>query len=69
MRGRGTEFFDEFAERPFDEFAERPFIIIGARLSEEFDLAELLNSGTAAERQTGFPSVVVTPTLTRGGLL
>ena len=56
MRGRGTEFFDEFAERPF--------IIIGARLSEEFDLAELLNSGTAAERQTGFPSVVVTPTLT-----
>ena len=48
----------------FDEFAERPFIIIGARLSEEFDLAELLNSGTAAERQTGFPSVVVTPTLT-----
>ena len=48
----------------FDEFAERPFVVLGAKLTEEFDLVEALSLGTAAEVQTGYPSVVVLPSTT-----
>ena len=46
-----------------DEFAGRPFIVIGARLVEEVDLAEVLDNGSAAARSTGFPSVLVVPNI------
>ena len=46
-----------------DEFAGRPFLVIGARLLEEFDLAEVLERGSAAEHSTGYPSVVVLPSI------
>ena len=45
----------------FDEFAGRPFLIIGAQLTEEFDLAEVLQGGSVAKDSTGYPSVVVVP--------
>ncbi len=41
-----------------DDFAERPFIILGASLSEEFDLQPAL-SKTAATATRGFASVIV----------
>lgn len=47
----------------FDEFAARPFVIIGARLDDEFDLAGVLNAGTVAEKSTGYPSVLVVPSV------
>ena len=48
----------------FDEFAGRPFLIIGALLTEEFDLAEVLESGSVAGSATGYPSIVVVPSIT-----
>ncbi len=48
----------------FDEFAGRPFLVIGARLSEEFDFAEVLEGGSTAYPSTGFPSVLVVPSIT-----
>ena len=48
----------------FDEFAGHPFIIVGASLVEEIDLAEVLESGSAALHSTGYPSVVITPNIT-----
>ena len=47
----------------FDEFAARPFVIIGARLDDEFDLARVLQSGSVAEQSTGYPSVLVIPSV------
>ena len=47
-----------------DQFAERPFLIIGAQLTEEIDLAEVLEGGSVAGHSTGFPSVVVVPSIT-----
>ena len=44
-----------------DQFAERPFLIIGAQLTEEIDLAEVLEGGSVAGHSTGFPSGVVVP--------
>ena len=49
----------------FDEFASRPFVIIGARLDDEFDLAEVLNTGSIAEKSTGRPSVLVVPSVSQ----
>ena len=47
-----------------DAFAGHPFLVIGAQLVEEFDLAEVLENGSAASRLTGYPSVVVVPSIT-----
>ena len=44
-----------------DEFAARPFVVIGAQLTEEFDLAGVLDGGSVAEKSTGYPSVLVVP--------
>ena len=41
-----------------DEFTDHPFIVLGASLSEEFDLQPAL-SKTAATSTWGFPSVIV----------
>lgn len=49
----------------FDQFAERPFLVIGARLTEEFDLAEVLQRGSSSMTGTGFPSVIVLPSITQ----
>lgn len=49
----------------FDEFAARPFVIIGARLDDEFDLAGVLNAGSVAEKSTGYPSVLVVPSVSQ----
>ena len=46
-----------------DEFADRPFIILGASLTEEFDLQQAL-SASASESSRGFPSVIVLKTAT-----
>ena len=48
----------------FDEFAAKPFLVIGAQLVEEIDLIEALIPGNAAGATTGFPSVVVVPSIT-----
>ena len=48
----------------FDEFASKPFLVIGAQLVEEFDLIEALNRGNTANATTGFPSVLVVPSIT-----
>jgi len=47
-----------------DEFGSLPFVIIGARLIEEFDLAEALSVGSSSETTSGYPSVVVLPHVT-----
>ena len=39
-------------------------MIVGAQLTEEIDLAEVLEGGSVASRSTGFPSVVVVPSIT-----
>lgn len=44
-----------------DDFSSKPFLIIGARLTEEIDLIEALERGSAARASTGYPSVVVVP--------
>ena len=41
-----------------DEFGERPFVVLGASLTEEFDLQQAL-AGSAATTARGFPSVIV----------
>lgn len=43
-----------------DELRESPFIVLGARLVDEFDLADWLQAGSRAEEMTGLPSLVVT---------
>ena len=48
----------------FDEFSANPFLVIGAQLVEEIDLIEALMPGNAASDMTGFPSVVVVPSIT-----
>ena len=47
-----------------DQFVDHPFLVIGAQLTEEIDLAEVLEGGSIASRSTGFPSVVVVPSIT-----
>ena len=47
-----------------DSFAGNPFLIIGAQLTEEIDLVETLGRGSAAYLSTGFPSVIVVPSIT-----
>ena len=47
----------------YDEFAGRPFLVIGARLVDEIDLSEVLENGSAAIASTGYPSVVVLPSI------
>jgi hypothetical protein len=42
-----------------DELASKPFLIIGARMAEEYDLAEILRRGNQAMEIVGQPSVVV----------
>ena len=46
-----------------DEFASEPFLVIGAQLTEEVDLAAILDRGSSARASTGFPSVVVLPSV------
>lgn len=42
-----------------DLFAAEPFIIVGARLRDEYDLAEVLRRGTKSSELTGHPSLVI----------
>ena len=46
-----------------DEFAGKPFLVIGAQLTEEIDLVEILDRGSSARASTGFPSVIVVPNI------
>lgn len=46
-----------------DEFTEHPFIVIGARLAEEYDLAEILRKGNQSATFRGLPSMVVLRTI------
>ena len=41
------------------EFADLPFIILGATLSEEFDLIQALRSGSNSDSVRGLPSIIV----------
>ena len=47
-----------------DKFADHPFLVIGANLVDELDIAPVLENGTAAGHLTGYPSVLVVPTIT-----
>ena len=42
-----------------DEFSQKPFVIVGARLSDEYDLAEILRRGNQSKNLTGRPSLIV----------
>lgn len=42
-----------------DEFLQRPFIVVGASLSDEFDLADILRRGNSSIEYSGKPSFVV----------
>lgn len=46
-----------------DSFLQRPFIVIGARMSDEYDLAECLRRGSTSEATMGRPSMVVLRTI------
>jgi len=41
------------------EYLQRPFIFLGARLVEEYDLADILRRGSQARVMTGKPSAIV----------
>ena len=41
------------------EFAQKPFVVVGARLTEEFDLATVLDFGNRSKERGGCPSFVV----------
>src|SRR5208282_2064918 len=42
-----------------DTFYQRPFLVVGARLTDEWDLMEFLSRGTASRESTGRPSLIV----------
>jgi hypothetical protein len=42
-----------------DEFLQRPFIIIGARLTDEFDLADVIRRGNNSASYVGRPSLII----------
>ena len=42
-----------------DEFLQSPFIVVGAKLADEYDLAEFLRRGNQSQRFTGRPSIIV----------
>lgn len=54
VRTRG-DWHSEF----WNQWLQRPFLVIGARLVDEFDLAEALTRGTAAQEATGFPTIAI----------
>lgn len=54
VRSRG-DWHSEF----WNQWLQRPFLVVGARLVDEFDLAEALTRGTVAEDATGFPTIAV----------
>jgi hypothetical protein len=47
-----------------DEYLDEPFLIIGARLVDEIDLAEILRRGNSSKAVRGRPSIVVLKTVT-----
>lgn len=42
-----------------DEFLQRPFIIVGAKLSDEFDLADIIRRGNSSDDYSGRPSIII----------
>jgi hypothetical protein len=44
-----------------ENFTQDPFIIVGATLSEEYDLAEILRRGNRSQQVTSRPSIIVLP--------
>ncbi len=44
-----------------DSFTQQPFIIVGATLSEEYDLAEILRRGNRSQQLINRPSIIVLP--------
>lgn len=42
-----------------DEFLQRPFIVVGARLEDEFDLADVIRRGNSSVTYSGLPSMIV----------
>lgn len=43
------------------DYRDKPFIVLGATLSEEYDLARVLEGGNHSQEITGFPSFMVVP--------
>ncbi|GEM_PF-4045118 len=60
-----TEYMEAVAERHAwhrvfgDAFLQYPFIIVGARLNDEFDLADCIRRGNQSKQLTGRPSFIV----------
>ena len=48
-----------------DELATKPFLVIGAQLIDEIDLIDALERGSTSRLATGFPSVLVVPSISR----
>ena len=48
-----------------DELATKLFLIIGAQLVDEFDLIDALERGSTSRVATGFPSVLVVPSISQ----
>lgn len=42
-----------------DEYLQRPFIIVGAKLTDEYDLAEILRRGNRSKATVGKPSLII----------
>ncbi len=42
-----------------DHISQQPFIVVGARLTDEIDLAEILAAGTTVRENHGLPSLIV----------
>ena len=56
IHGRGIRFSTM-------KFAGKPFLVIGSQLTEEIDLIDALDQGSTAFASTGFPSVMVVPSI------
>jgi len=46
-----------------DTFQKEPFLVIGATLSQEIDLAQILRRGNSSSSFSGYPSLVVLPSI------
>jgi hypothetical protein len=46
-----------------DQYLQKPFIVVGARLSDEFDLADVIRRGNCSKDFSGRPSFIILKTI------
>lgn len=62
--GQATREERVWHQRFTDEFIDTPFVVLGARIVDEVDFWKVLGVSSQAEKQFGFPSVVVLKSVT-----